>query len=218
VPDIVDSPADAPSDLAFGAFSDDPPWVLDLAAIAWTPGLVLHRTLVRGADEARVAAPALPAAGYRETLARFGEVEETFAGVFVVDHRSDRHIHHDGFAIGAGAVAALAMPAALSLVLGVEVEFEKGVLMRVGHHLHIAAAPSVAAARAAFGDILLPAEGKAAVPAVAGFDQDPRFVDKHRKSRRLADKRRLAFLSDFQPDGTIPRRGCSRTCPCGRGL
>ena len=35
----VPDTASPPADLAFGAFSDDPPWVLDLAAITWAPGL-----------------------------------------------------------------------------------------------------------------------------------------------------------------------------------
>jgi ubiquinone biosynthesis protein len=37
-----------PDDLAFGAFSDDPPWVLDLDAITWTPGLDAVRAACRG--------------------------------------------------------------------------------------------------------------------------------------------------------------------------
>jgi ubiquinone biosynthesis protein len=48
MPDTVDPPADAPSDLAFGAFSDDPPWVLELDAISWMPGLDAVRAACRG--------------------------------------------------------------------------------------------------------------------------------------------------------------------------
>src|SRR5215213_318297 len=41
-------PGAAPADLAWGAFSDDPPWVLDLDRITWTTGLAALRAAAAG--------------------------------------------------------------------------------------------------------------------------------------------------------------------------
>ena len=72
----------------------------------------------------------------------------------------------------AGAVAALAVPAALGLVLGVETEMEQRVVVLAGDQYDVAAAAAVAAARTAARDKLLPPERQAAVAAVAGLHQN----------------------------------------------
>ena len=108
----------------------------------------------------------------------------------------------------------LAVPAALRFVLGVETEMQQRVYLAVGDQEHVAAPAAVAAARPAAGNVFFPAERETAVAAVPRFDQDARFVDEHRKSRR----------DGAQPGGQkyedwfmrLPERG--RTFPCARGL
>jgi len=90
---------------------------------------VFRRRLVGGGSEVLVAAPAASAARYGEALAVMREVEQAYARGFVVNDRANRHIDFEGGSIRAGAVAPLAVAAALSLVFGVEAEFEKGVLL-----------------------------------------------------------------------------------------
>src|SRR5204863_24353 len=92
-------------------------------------------------------------------------------------HGSDRSLQLDRLSIVTGPIAALAMPAALGLVLGVEAEVQQRVLMRASDQVYIAAAPPVAAAGPAARDILLPAKGQASVAAVAGLYIDFYFVN-----------------------------------------
>jgi len=93
--------------------------------IAGAAGFVLGGRLVGGSGEARVALAAFAAARHREAFAGLGEIVEALAGGFVVDHGSDGHLDIERAALGAGALAALAVTAALGLVLGVEAELEE---------------------------------------------------------------------------------------------
>jgi len=43
----MQSPPETPSDLTFGAFSDDPPWVLDLDELTWLAGIDAIRAACR---------------------------------------------------------------------------------------------------------------------------------------------------------------------------
>ena len=74
------------------------------------------------------------------------------------------------------------MASALRLVFGIEAEVHQRVVALAGLHDDVAALAAVAARGAAARDELLPAEGHAAVAAVAGFDPDFGFVDEHQKS------------------------------------
>src|ERR1700691_595022 len=140
---------------------------------------------MRGRDKPRVALAATSAARYQETVAGCGEIVQALAGRFVVDHRAHRHLQVDRMAFGARAIAAFSMPAALRLVLGIETGLdESGVVFR-GNHADVAAAPAIAAARAAARNVLLAAKGQAAVPAIPGLHQDASFIDKHGENRRL---------------------------------
>src|SRR5205823_6069791 len=99
------------------------------------------------------------AASHREALAHMREIVQALAGHFVVDHGAHRHFEFDALAVGAGALAAFAVPAALCLMLGVVAELQQRVLMARGHHGDVAAAPAIAAAGTAPRNVLLPAEG-----------------------------------------------------------
>jgi hypothetical protein len=52
-------------------------------------------------------------------------------------------------------------------------------------HNDIAAAAAIAARRTAPGDILFPPESDATVAAIAGFDQNLCFIDKHTYKNQL---------------------------------
>jgi hypothetical protein len=140
--------------------------------------------LAGGGGEVLVAAAAAAAAGGDEALARGGEVEQRLARVGVVDDGADGHGHFEVGAAAAAAVAALAVAAALGAVLGVEAEMQQRVVVEAGDEDHVAAAAAVAAARPAPRDVLLPAEGDAAVAAVAGLDANDGLVNKHEKAVR----------------------------------
>src|SRR5579859_882077 len=101
------------------------------------------------------------------------------AGLGVVDGGADRDLDRNRFTIAAGAVGALAMTAALGLVLRVEAEMNQRVVLLAGLHDDVAAASAVATRRAASGNKLFAAEGNAAVAAIAGFDENFCFIDKH---------------------------------------
>jgi len=72
--------------------------------------------------------------------------------------------------------------AALRLVLGVIAKMNERVVALARLHQHVAATAAVAARGPAAGHELLAAEGHAAVAAVAGFDANFGFVNKHGKA------------------------------------
>ena len=71
------------------------------------------------------------------------------------------------------------MAAARGAEFAVEAEPQQRVVVRVGLEVDAASRTAVPTGGAAARDILLPAEGDAAVAAVAGLDIDFGFVNKH---------------------------------------
>src|ERR1039458_2767781 len=98
---------------------------------------------MRGGGEMLVAAAALAALGHAEFLARMGEIVDPLAGGFVVDHRAHGHLDFQRLALGTGALAALAVPAALRLVFRVEAELKQRIEILATHHEDIAAAAAI---------------------------------------------------------------------------
>ena len=78
---------------------------------------------------------------------------------------------------GAELVGAAPGFAVARLVAARVAEVDQRVEVAVGHRIDAAAAPAVAAVRAAEGDEFLAPEARAAVAAVAGGDVDRGFVD-----------------------------------------
>src|SRR2546426_5004589 len=108
---------------------------------------MFRRSLVRGGGETGVAAATPSAVGHQEPLPGSGEVVQLLSGFGVVHDRADRRLKVDRLPFVPGAVAAFAMASALGLVLGVETEMKKGVLVLTGDKINIPAAPAIAAAR-----------------------------------------------------------------------
>jgi len=141
-----------------------------------------HRFLARRAVGARlevdVAQAAAPALRDQHGLAVFVEVGDEITALEVLDHGADRKAQRDVVAALAIAVAAAAVLAALGAEAACVAVVDQGVEVAVSDRIHAAAAPAVAAARAALGDVLLAAEGGHAVAAVAGVDLDAGLVKK----------------------------------------
>ncbi len=71
------------------------------------------------------------------------------------------------------------MASAFAFVLRVETKVDQRIVALARFQNDIAATAAVAAGRAAARDKFLPAKGHASVAAVAAFDPDDRFVNKH---------------------------------------
>jgi hypothetical protein len=64
-------------------------------------------------------------------------------------------------------------------MFGIKTELDQSVLVLGGHYEDVAAAAAVAAAGASARDVLLAAEGQAAIAAISGLDQDANFIYEH---------------------------------------
>ena len=108
---------------------------------------------------------------------------DQLARFLIVKCCADRNLHNNRVAVQTAAVGAHAVLAALALVLRVVAEVDKRVVPLRADHDDVAAATAVAARRAAAGDKFLAPEGHAAIAAVAGFDANFCFIDKHCTTR-----------------------------------
>ena len=113
----------------------------------------------------------------QDLLALLRQVGDHGFLVFLVDLRADGH-HQDGVvALGAEAVAAHAVAALLGLEVLLVAEVDQRVQAFDGYRPDIAAAPAIAAVRAAILDELLAPERDSAGAAVTGADKDFGLVE-----------------------------------------
>ena len=94
-----------------------------------------------------------------------------------VDQRADRHRDLEILAAAPGAQRAGAVAAALRLVVGIELEVDERVAMRIGDGVHGAADAAVAAVGSAARNELLTAEAERPAAAVPCLNVDVDFVD-----------------------------------------
>ena len=106
-----------------------------------------------------------------------GEIGEQRLAVLLVDLRADRHFQHRVLAVGAVAVLAHAVAAALRLEVLLVAVVDQRVEAVDGLDHHVAALAAVAAVGAAELDELLAPERHAAVAARAGRDIDLGLVE-----------------------------------------
>ena len=149
------------------------------ALFAGASRFMLPRSLVSGGGEACISPSAAPAAGDDDAIVGVREVVHLLSGFVVVQDRAYRNFQQNVHALAAGAVGAFAVASALRFVFGIEAEVHQRVVAFAGLHDDVAALAAVAARGAAARNELLPAEGHAAVAAVAGFDPNFCLVDKH---------------------------------------
>ena len=142
--------------------------------------LVLARRLVGGGGEVLVATAAAATAGDDDGFIGVSEIVKQLAGLFVIDEGADGDPQGGGLAGEAGAVGSETVATALRLMLRVEAEVDERVVAEGGRHEDVAAVAAISAGGATARDELLPAEGHAAVAAVAGFDTYFCFVEEHK--------------------------------------
>ena len=157
--------------------------------------------------------PPLPPRSNFTRCAVLGQIGDQGLAVFLIDLRSDRHLHHRVGAIGAGHHLALAAFAALGLHMLLEAVVDQGV--EIVHRLgpDIAALAAIAAIGTAIFDELLPAERNAAIAASAAGGIDLRDVEKsHRNTLQAACfRRKSARVNSISWHSTLrPRARQSR--------
>ncbi len=167
-----------------------------------------------------VAEAAVAARGDDDALANLGEVGEERAAFLVDDLGSDRNFQHRVGAPPAGAIAAHPVHAGLGLEVLLIAKVDQRVeAVRAFDH-DIAAAPAVAAVRAAELDEFLAPERDRARPAVAGADIDPRLVEKlHRRkpiTTRAPGRPRARGAGRRTRPNRYGRDGSCGTQPCPR--
>ena len=151
---------------------------LDPALAALEPVFRKPRRLPRGRREALVAAPAASAARHDRALARHDQV--VHGPVFERGDRPRRDADDQVAAVGAVALRALAVTAAIGLVVRAALEGLQVAQRVVADEDDVAAVPAVAAVGAAARDMRLTAERHAAVAAAPCLNEDASFVREHR--------------------------------------
>lgn len=80
------------------------------------------------------------------------------------------------------------MTAALRFVFRIKTELKKSVLVLGGNQKNVAAPTSIPATGTSARNVFLPAEGQAAIAAIASLDQDAGFVDEQLRDFLHADE------------------------------
>ena len=151
----------------------------DRVALARQTGLGKARHLPRRRGEVLVAPAAAPAARGHERLAR-GHVVHDRAAVRVAQQRAARHADVQALAHTAGAALALTVGTVAGHIFALVAKVHERGHVVVHFKDDVAAAPAVAAVRAAGGHIFLAVEGHCAVAAVARAHGDGHFINKWR--------------------------------------
>src|SRR5580704_19084427 len=151
------------------------------ALFAGTSLFVFTRRLVPGPYEMRVAvsAPTASTSSRAESLARLGKIEKLFPGNCLIHDGADRNSENQVSARSPVAVRALAVTSAVGVKFAIVTVAQKRVVVRVRFEVNVTPMPTVSARGAAPRNVLLSAEGHAAVSAVAAFYDDLRFVNEH---------------------------------------
>ena len=147
--------------------------------LARPASLVFPRSLVHRGGKARIPAPSAASARDDEALVGLRKLESLLASLIVVHDRAHRNLENYVSTFAPCPVRAFAVAAAPCSVLRVETEMDERVVALARFHDHVAALAPVAAGGPATRHKLLPAEGHAAVSAVAGFDLNFGFIDEH---------------------------------------
>ena len=127
-----------------------------------------------------VAEPAAPAAGDHHLLAGGDQVGEELAGGVVEDRGAGRNGHHEVMTRRAVAPRPLAAAPGRGLEVVAVLEVAKGRLAGIHRQIDRTASTAVTAIRPAARDVRLAPEGRRAVAAVTGADEDLDAVEEHR--------------------------------------
>lgn len=142
-----------------------------------------------------VAQPAAAAFFDDDALTVFEDLADEFVSVCVTDHGADGHLHHFVASVGSeGTGCGGRRHPCPGFDVPLEAEVLKGPQVGIALDDHIGRhGPAVAAVRAAFGDVFLPTQVRAAGSAVAGGHVDLDVIDKIALCHGL-----VCFLSGMQ--------------------
>src|SRR5690606_34424675 len=121
--------------------------------------------------------PPLAAGSQGELLPVAFEVDQLFAGIGVIDHRSDRHLERD---VRAGCAVLVGPPAILPVLGAMQTgvaEVDQRIDVAVGDRINAAAPAAVTAVGTALGNEFFAAKARRTVAAFAGNDLYGCFVD-----------------------------------------
>src|SRR6266851_1262309 len=104
-----------------------------MVLLAWKAGLVLGGRLVSGGGVAGISLAAAASARHHEALAGLGKIVQALARLLVIDDRAHGDFHFRGLALMPGAVATLAVAAALAFMFWVIAQVQKRVLVWIGN-------------------------------------------------------------------------------------
>jgi hypothetical protein len=159
-----------------------------------------------GFREMLVASAAFATLGHQDTLARLFQIRQKLRVVAVEHKRTYGNLQDHVVAGDTGAIRTFPMTAAVGLELAIVAVAKQCVVVRIRFQINAAAMATVTAGGPAARDVLLPAEGYAAVSAVSCFYRDLCFVDEHGITRVLNH----AAIPRFADSGRNDRFG-SRT-------
>ena len=125
-----------------------------------------------------VAIAAIAALGQHDALAGPGDIGNQGVVVLLEQLGAERHLDDEIRRVGAGALGALAMAAALGAKMLLEAKIDQGVELRRAQRHHRAATPAIAAVRPAARLVALAPEADAAVPAGAARHIDFGLIQK----------------------------------------
>ena len=155
-----------------------------------------------GGDEVRVAEATAAAGGDDDALPRLREVGELAdgllrLGVELAHDRAQGDLEDEVGAVGAVALGALAVRAALGAEVVLVAVVDQRRELRVGHDHDVAAVPAVAAVGAALGHERLAAERHAAGAAVAALDVDVGKIGEGVVHVRLQSRASLVTAKEY---------------------
>jgi hypothetical protein len=123
-----------------------------------------------------------------------------------------RHPHDHIAAVAAVLTCAPAVTATLGGEAPALLEGQQRIEMRVGQHIDVSAAPTVAAVRTTARDILLTPEGGRAVAAVAGLDGDMRAIVEF-TSHKLQISSYMIQATSYNIQLALPAHSLSNSIP-----
>ncbi len=129
--------------------------------------------------EMRISPAPTSTARHAKLLPGLAEVEKLLTASFLKDQCSYRHGQHPVHAGASVTVGAFAVAPAIRAKLAVISVAQKSIFLLRRLKNYVATVAPVASARAASRHVLLTTERDAAIPAVAAFDPNFRFVNKH---------------------------------------
>src|SRR6185437_13188578 len=183
------------------------------AFLARLAGIGMARCAIGRRLEMRIAEAAIAALRDGNALADQREIGKQCLAVFLVDLRPDRNLEHDVLAVGAGAILAHAVPAALRLEVLLVTIVDERIEAIDGFDEDAATIAAVTAVGAAEFNEFLAAERHAAVPARAGCDIDLGFIEEFHVSGYIVSPVHSPKSPVIKLASAVKRAASPPSCP-----